>query len=60
MAMCRVLGVQRSGYYAWRRLLYSARAKEDQRLLGLTAHARLDSGSIYGHRKIAMDLREPG
>jgi putative transposase len=60
IAMCRVLGVQRSGYYAWRRSPHSARAKEDQRLLGLIKHAWLDSGSIYGHRKIAIDLRELG
>jgi putative transposase len=60
IAMCRVLGVQRSGYYAWRRSPHSARAKEDQRLLGLIKHAWLDSGSVYGHRKIAKDLRELG
>ncbi len=60
IAMCRVLGVHRSGYYAWRRSPHSARAKEDQRLLGLIKHAWLDSGSIYGHRKIAIDLRELG
>jgi putative transposase len=60
IAMCRVLGVQRSGYYAWRREPHSARAKEDQRLLGLIKHAWLESGSIYGHRKIATDLRELG
>jgi putative transposase len=60
IVMCRVLGVQRSGYYAWRLSPHSARAKEDQRLLGLIKHAWLDSGSIYGHRKIAIDLRELG
>ena len=60
IVMCRVLSVQRSGYYAWRRSPHSARAREDQRLLGLIKHAWLDSGSIYGHRKIAIDLRELG
>jgi len=60
IAMCRVLGIQRSGYYAWRRSPRSARSKEDQRLLGLIKHAWLESGSIYGHRKIAIDLRELG
>ena len=35
MAMCRVLGVQRPGYYAWRRSPHSARAKGNQRLLSL-------------------------
>ena len=33
VAMCRVLGVQRSGYYAWLRHGASAREREDQRLL---------------------------
>ena len=38
VAMCRVLGVQRSGYYAWLRHGASAREREDQRLLGLIKH----------------------
>ena len=59
-AMCRVLGVQRSGYYAWQRLPACARAREDERLLGLIKHAWLESGSVYGHRKITKDLRELG
>ena len=32
VAMCRVLGVQRSGYYAWLHHGASAREREDQRL----------------------------
>jgi putative transposase len=60
VAMCRVLGVQRSGYYAWQRLPACTRAREDERLLGLIKHAWLESGSVYGHRKITRDLRELG
>ena len=37
-AMCRVLGVHRSGYYAWQRDSASVREREDQRLLGLVKH----------------------
>lgn len=59
-AMCRVLHVHRSGYYAWLREPTSARARDDQRLLGLIKHCWLESGSIYGHRKITKDLRELG
>lgn len=32
-AMCRVLSVHRSGYYAWLREPISPRHREDQRLL---------------------------
>ena len=60
VAMCRVLGVHRSGYYAWLRGPDSVRAREDQRLLGLIKHHWLASGGIYGYRKITVDLREAG
>lgn len=59
-AMCRVLGVHRSGYYAWLRRARSARQQEDQRLLGLVKHSWLASGGVYGYRKITLDLRESG
>ncbi|CEF20793.1 hypothetical protein XACJK2_910002 [Xanthomonas citri pv. citri] len=51
--MCRVLRVNRAGYYAWLKSPDSERAKEDERLLGLIKHHWLASGSVYGHRKIA-------
>ena len=60
VAMCRVLGVQRSGYYAWLRNGASVREREDQRLLSLIRHHWLASGGIYGYRKITLDLREAG
>lgn len=59
-AMCRVLGVHRSGYYAWLRNGPSAREREDQRLLGLIKHSWLASGGVYGYRKVTLDLREAG
>ncbi|GGK06063.1 integrase [Luteimonas terricola] len=59
-SMCRVLGVQRSGFYAWRRQPQSARATEDQRLLGLIKQAWLESGTVYGYRKVTDDLRDLG
>ncbi len=59
-AMCRVLRVNRAGYYAWLKSPDSERAKEDERLLGLIKHHWLASGSVYGHRKIAKDLRDLG
>ena len=60
VAMCRVLDVHRSGYYAWIRQAASLREREDQRLLGLIKHSWLASGGVYGHRKITLDLREAG
>lgn len=59
-AMCRMLGVHRSGYYAWLKEPASDRDKDDQRLLGLIKHSWLESGSVYGHRKVTTDLRELG
>lgn len=59
-AMCRVLGVNRSGYYAWAGSPDRARHREDDRLRGLIKHARLASGTVYGHRKITRELRESG
>lgn len=60
MTMCRVLKVERSGYYAWKASPLSARAKSDQRLLGLIKQSWIESGGVYGHRKITKDLRALG
>lgn len=58
--LCLTLKVHASGYYAWLAEPKSARAKDDQRLLGLIKHAWLESGRVYGYRKIHDDLRELG
>lgn len=58
--MCRVLRVHHSGYYAWLKDPLSKRAKEDRRLTGLIKQAWLESGSVYGYRKIHDDLRSLG
>ncbi|MEF0660162.1 IS3 family transposase [Pseudomonas aeruginosa] len=58
--LCQTLKVHPSGYYAWLAEPKSVRAKEDQRLLGLIKHAWLESGGVYGYRKIHDDLREVG
>lgn len=49
-----------SGYYAWKRKPDSARRKEDQRLIGLIKQSWLESGAVYGYRKITRDLHELG
>ena len=59
-SMCRVFKLHPSGYYAWRRSPQSARAREDHRLTGLIKQAWLESGCVYGSRKICDDLRALG
>lgn len=58
--MCMCLGVHPSGYYAWKGAPMSTRGKDDQRLLGLLKHAWLESGGVYGYRKLTMDMRDLG
>ncbi len=58
--LCQTLKVHPSGYYAWLAEPQSTRAKEDHRLLGLIKQAWLESGGVYGYRKIHGDLRELG
>jgi len=58
--MCEVLGVSRSGFYAWVRRSPSARACEDQRLAVEVAAVHAKSGRRYGSPRIHAELREPG
>jgi putative transposase len=55
-----VLKVHPSGYYAWRLNPESKRAMEDKRLLVPIEESWLESGSVYGYRKVSDDLRELG
>lgn len=59
-SMCRVLQVHASGYYAWLKTPLSERAKEDRRLTGLAKQSWLESGTVYGYRKVKDDLRDLG
>ena len=58
--MCRVLRLHPSGYYAWKAQPQSPRALDDQRLLGLLKQAWLESGGVYGYRKLTLDMRDMG
>ncbi|BEP64461.1 hypothetical protein GmRootV213_50150 (plasmid) [Variovorax sp. V213] len=58
--LCKVMAVHPSGYYAWKVEPMSFRGKDDQRLLGLLKHAWLESGGVYGYRKLTMDMRDLG
>lgn len=58
--MCRLLGVTRAGYYAWREHPVSDRAQEDARLLRLIRASFTASHDIYGAPRVFLDLREHG
>lgn len=58
--LCQMMQVHPSGYYAWRQQAESARASEDRRLLGHIKQSWLESGSVYGYRKVHRDVRELG
>ncbi|QIH95687.1 transposase (plasmid) [Curtobacterium flaccumfaciens pv. flaccumfaciens] len=59
-SMYKVFGLHPSGYYAWRSKPMSPRAKDDARVLGLIKQSWLESGGVYGYRKITRDLRDLG
>ncbi|SHN92735.1 Mobile element protein [Bathymodiolus heckerae thiotrophic gill symbiont] len=58
--MCRVLNVNRSGFYRWLEKPKSNREKENERLAGLIKQSWLESGCVYGSPRIHADLRELG
>ena len=58
--MCDVLGVHASGFYAWLKQPLSKREREDQYLLGFIKQFWLESGAVYGYRKIYDDLQSVG
>lgn len=59
-SMCRILRVQRSGYYAWLSKPQSARAQADALLLDDIKQFFEASTGIYGSPRIHRDLREAG
>jgi putative transposase len=52
--------VNRSGYYAWRKEPVTAKQQEDRRITGLIKQFWLESGGVYGYRKITDDLHDLG
>jgi putative transposase len=59
-AMCRVLEVSASGYYAWRRRMISARSREDQGLRQTIRAIHARSRQRYGSPRIHAELKEEG
>jgi len=58
--MSRVLGVSRSGYYAWRTREPSRRQQSNEELLERIWDAHKRSRSIYGSPRITAEINEQG
>jgi transposase InsO family protein len=58
--MCRVLGVARSGFYAWKKRPKPARAKSDAQLAVKVAAAYQRSRRTYGSPRVHRELRAQG
>ena len=59
-ALCHLFDVHPSGYYAWCNQPKSERTSQDERLTGLIKQFWLESGGVYGYRKVHSDLRDHG
>ena len=59
-AMCRILDVSPSGFYAWRDRPASASARRDQQLRVLIRASHKASRCRYGSPRVHEDLREQG
>ncbi|HDP6844350.1 TPA: transposase [Escherichia coli] len=55
-----MLDVHPSGLYAWLQQPHSQRHQADLRLTGQIKQFWLESGCVYGYRKIHLDLRDRG
>jgi transposase InsO family protein len=58
--MCRVLGVQRSGYYAWQKRQPSTREQANQALLAWIQAEHQHSRQTYGSPRLHLALQQQG
>ena len=59
-ALCRMLGVSRSGYYAWRQAPESPRAAENRRMDADIQRLFDEHRGRYGAPRITLDLQADG
>ena len=59
-AMCRVLGVSSSGFFAWRDRAPSARAQANRALTERIREFHIASDKTYGMPRIRIDLQDAG
>lgn len=58
--MCRVLGVTRSGFYAWKKRPKPARVKADAQLAAAVAGVHQRSRKTYGSPRVHQELKARG
>ncbi len=58
--LCRVLGVARSGYYAWRARAESKRSRANRELEGHIRQVYAASRGTYGSPRVHAELRAEG
>ena len=58
--MCRVYGVTRAGYYAWRERPPSVRLQHDERLKARIERVHQDSRGTYGSPRVYRELKGRG
>ena len=58
--MCKLYGVTRGGYYAWRDRSPSERAREDKRLIAKIRQAHRASRETYGSPRVHAVLKRKG
>jgi putative transposase len=58
--MCRLLGVSRAGYYAWRHRRPSRRVERDQALSARIRSVFTESRRTYGSPRVTAELRASG
>lgn len=59
-ALCRMLGVSKSGYYAWRSRPPSNRSREDAVLTEKIREIHSKSRETYGYPRVHAELRALG
>ena len=58
--MCRVYGVTRAGYYAWRERPVSGRVQQDEKLSAQIRRVHKESRCTYGSPRVYRELKELG
>ncbi len=58
--LCRALRIERSGYYAWLKTPKSHRTRSNDKLTSTLKQLWMESGCVYGYRKLHADLQEMG
>jgi putative transposase len=58
--MCRVCGIWRSGYYAWRQREKSRRQKENEQLVEKIQNVYAFNRKVYGSPRITEELKAQG